>query len=277
MVTTEIQWAEAIRFRDLHTGGRLLVLPNAWDAASARIFEQAGFQALATTSAGVAFSLGYPDGERVSRAEMLEAVGRIARAVAIPVTADLEAGYGPTTNDAAETARGAIAAGAVGMNLEDSTADDQLVDVAAQVERIQAIKAVAEAEGIPFVLNARTDVFLLQIGDPAGRFEETVGRANAYRDTGADCLFVPGVADAETIGRLARAIRGPLNVLAVRGTPPTAELERLGVARVSLGSGPMRATLMLTMRVAQELAERGTFSYTESALPSRDSNRLFER
>ena len=277
-MVTENQRAKAQRFLELHTAGRLLVLPNAWDAGSARIFEQAGFQALGTTSAGVALSLGYPDGERVSRADMLEVVRRIASAVAIPITADLEAGYGPTVNDAVETAKGAIAAGAVGMNFEDSTSDDRLVNVSEQVERIRAVKKVAEAEGIAFVLNARTDVFLLQIGEPAGRFDETVRRANAYREAGADCLFVPGVADAETIGRLGRAIKGPLNVLAGRGTPPTAELERLGVARVSIGGGPMRAALTLTLRIAQELRERGTYtSFTENALPLRDFNRLFER
>ena len=272
------QRAKAKRFLELHTSGRLLVLPNAWDAGSARIFEHAGFQALGTTSAGVALSLGYPDGERVSRAEMLEVARRIASAVAIPVTADLEAGYGRAVNDAVETARGAIAAGAVGMNFEDSTSDDRLVDVAAQVERIRAIKKLAEAEKIAFVLNARTDVFLLGVGEPAGRFDEAVRRANAYRQAGADCLFVPGVTDAETIGRLVRAITGPLNVLAVRDTPRIAELERLGVARVSVGSGPMRATLALTQRVAQELRERGTYAgFTENTPPLRDFNRLFDR
>ncbi len=277
-MTGEAQRAKAKRFLDLHTAGRLLVLPNAWDAGSARIFEQAGFQALGTTSAGVALSLGYPDGERLSRSEMLEAVRRIVTAVEIPVTADLEAGYGPTVNDAVETARAAISAGAVGMNFEDSTSDDRLVDVATQVERIRAVKKAAEGHGMAFVLNARTDGFLLQIGDPAGRFDEAVRRANAYRTAGADCLFVPGVADAETIGRLVRAIHGPLNVLAVGGTPPTAELERLGVARVSVGGGPMRAALTLTLRIARELAERGTYgSFTENTLPLREFHRMFDR
>ena len=272
------QRAKAKRFLELHTSGRLLVLPNAWDAGSARIFEHAGFEALGTTSAGVALSLGYPDGERVSRAEMLEVARRIASAVAIPVTADLEAGYGSAVSDAVETARGAIAAGAVGMNFEDSTSDDRLVDVAAQTERIRAIKKLAEAEKIAFVLNARTDVFLLAIDEPESRFDEAVRRVNAYRQAGADCLFVPGVTDAETLGRLARAIKGPLNVLAVRGTPPIAELERLGVARVSVGSGPMRATLALTQRIAQELRERGTYAgFTEGTPPLRDFNRLFDR
>ncbi|MBI3031463.1 MAG: isocitrate lyase/phosphoenolpyruvate mutase family protein [Candidatus Rokubacteria bacterium] len=272
------QRAKAKRFLELHTSGRLLLLPNAWDAGSARIFEHAGFQALGTTSAGVALSLGYPDGERVSRAEMLEAVRSIASAVAIPVTADLEAGYGPAVSHAVETARGAMATGAVGMNFEDSTSEDRLVDVAAQVERIRAIKREADAQGIAFVLNARTDVFLLGVGEPAGRFDEAVRRANAYRQAGADCLFVPGVSDAETIGRLVRALAGPLNVLAVPGTPPVAELERLGVARVSVGSGPMRATLALTQRIAQELRERGTYTgFTENTPPLRHFNRLFER
>ncbi len=272
------QRAKAKRFLELHTSGRLLVLPNAWDAGSARIFEHAGFQALGTTSAGVALSLGYPDGERVSRAEMLKVARCIASAVAIPVTADLEAGYGAAVGDAVETARGAISAGAVGMNFEDSTSDDRLVDVAAQVERIRAIKREADTQGIAFVLNARTDVFLLGVGEPAGRFDEAVRRANAYREAGADCLFVPGVTDAETIGRLVRAITGPLNVLAVRETPRIAELERLGVARVSVGSGPMRATLALTQRIAQELRERGTYTgFTEGTPPLRDFNRLFDR
>jgi 2-methylisocitrate lyase-like PEP mutase family enzyme len=249
--------------RVLHQGPRLLVLPNAWDAASARIFERAGFPALATTSAGVAFALGYPDGEHVSRAEMLEVVARIARAVKIPVTADVEAGY----DDAVETARGAWAAGAVGMNLED-TAGAGLVDI------VPGVHAIREA--VPgMVINARTDIFLNAIGDEATRFERAVERLNAYRDAGADCLFAPGVRDRDTIGRLVRAVRGPLNILAVAGSPPIAELEKLGVARVSVGSGPMRATLGLVDRIARELHDQGTYdAMTDGAIPYAEVNRL---
>lgn len=271
------QREKAERLRELHRGPGILVLPNAWDAISAVLFAQAGFAAIATTSAGVAFSLGYPDGERIGREEMLAVVARIAAAVDVPVTADMEAGYG----DAAATAEGVIAAGAVGLNLEDaakSVDGGPLVDVPDQVAKIRAVRAVAGARGVPLVLNARTDVYLLGVGEPAGRFDEAVRRLRAYREAGADSLFVPGVRDAGTIGRLVRAVDGPLNILAGAGTPPVAELERLGVARVSVGSGPQRATLALVRRIAAELREQGTYStFTEESLSHGAVNRLLER
>jgi len=277
-MTTQRDKAE--QFRQMHNGPQPLVLPNAWDVASARIFEQAGYRAIATTSAGIAASLGYPDGQRVSRGAMIEVVERIARGVEVPVTADMEAGYGATVEDVAGTARAVIAAGAIGMNLEDATgqADSPLADVSVQVEKIRAIRQVAASKGVELVLNARTDVYLLGLGDPEYRFGEAVRRLNAYREAGADCLFVPGVSDATTIGQLVGAIHGPVNVLAGRGTPSVAELARLGVARVSVGSGPMRATLALLRRIAHELAEQGTYTaFADSALPYDEVNRLFER
>ncbi len=275
----KIQRERAGRLRALHQGPDILVLPNAWDVASARIFERAGFPAIATTSAGIANALGYPDGQHISRSEMLEVVARIAHAVNVPVTADMEAGYGPSARAAAEMARGVISAGAVGLNLEDTRSDGRtLVDPALAVDKIRAIRRQADEEGVPLVINARTDVFLAAIGDEATRLERTVERANAYRDAGADCLFVPGVRDAETIGRLAKAIRGPLNILAVSGTPPAAELQRLGVARVSVGSGPMRATLGLVDRIAKELRERGTYTLiTEGQLSYAEVNQMLAR
>ncbi len=256
--------AKSDLLRQLHQGPRLLVLPNAWDAASARIFERAGFAALGTTSAGVAFALGYADGQKISRDEMIGAVARIARAVKIPVTADVEAGY----DDAVETAREVWAAGAVGMNLED-TASGDLMDIA---PRVRAIR-----EAVPgMVINARTDIFLNAIGDDTTRFDRAVERLNAYREAGADCLFAPGVRDRDTIARLVRAVRGPLNILAVAGSPPIADLETLGVARVSVGSGPMRATLGLVDRIAHELRDRGAYTaMTDGAIAYADVNQLF--
>jgi 2-methylisocitrate lyase-like PEP mutase family enzyme len=191
-------------------------------------------------------------------------VGRIARAVKIPVTADVEAGY----DDAVETARGVWASGAVGMNLED-TAGAGLIDI---VPRVRAIR-----EAVPgIVINARTDIFLNAIGDEATRFDRAVERLNAYRDAGADCLFAPGVRDRDTIARLVRAVRGPLNILAVADSLPIAELEKLGVARVSVGSGPMRATLGLVDRIARELHDRGTYgAMTDGAIPYAEVNKLF--
>jgi 2-methylisocitrate lyase-like PEP mutase family enzyme len=253
--------------RQLHQGPPMLVLPNAWDAASARIFEEAGFPAIATTSAGVANSLGYPDVERIPRDEMLWMVKRIAESVSVPVTADVEAGYG----DPVGTARAVLDAGAVGMNLEDSALDGSLADLAAQVRLIAQVRAASE-----IVINARTDVYLFAVGNEATRFERTVERLNAYRKAGADSLFAPGVRDPETIGRLAKAVNGPLNILATAGVPNMAELERLGVRRVSIGSGAMRASMGLTQRIAKELKEHGTFaSMTDGAMPYPDANKLF--
>jgi 2-methylisocitrate lyase-like PEP mutase family enzyme len=254
--------SKAELFRSLHKP--VLVLPNAWDVASARIFERAGFPAIGSSSAGIAFALGYPDGQRISREEMLDVVARIARAVQVPVTADVEAGYG----DPVETARAVWAAGAVGMNLED-TVENEFIDLAAAVREIRrAVPAM--------VINARTDIFLNAMGDEAGRFDWAVEKLNAYRDAGADCLFAPGVRDGETIAKLVPAVRGPLNVLASTGSPEIAEMKRLGVARVSVGSGPMRAVMGLTARIASELHEHGTYrSLLEGAIPYADANRLF--
>jgi 2-methylisocitrate lyase-like PEP mutase family enzyme len=269
------QHARALRLLELHQGPRILVLPNAWDAASARIFEKAGFEAIATTSAGVAFSLGSPDSERIGRRVMLEAVARITSAVSLPVTADMLAGFGETAEDMKETVEAVIAAGAVGLNVEDREGA-ALADIARQAEKIQAIRSAAASGGIPLVINARTDVYLREIGEPASRLEHAVRRANVYRKAGADCLFVPGVRDPEVIRRLTAAIDGPVNILAVPGAPPVAELERLGVRRVSVGSGPMRATLALVTRIARELKEQGTYAAFSDALPGADVNRMFE-
>jgi 2-methylisocitrate lyase-like PEP mutase family enzyme len=274
------QAEKARKFLALHKGPKILLLPNAWDVASARIFEEAGFPAIATTSAGVANSLGYPDGQHIRPDEMLEVVRRIAEAVSVPVTADMEAGYGQTPEEVAATARGVLEAGAVGMNLEDTIEErpDSLADLNLQKERIRAILEVARSAGIPLVLNARSDVILAGVGEPATRAQRTIERLEAYREAGAQSLFAPGVKDKETIARLARGVHGPLNILATAGTPPIAELEKIGVARVSLGSGPMRATMGLVAQIARQLREKGTYSlFTDGAMTYTEANRLFEK
>jgi 2-methylisocitrate lyase-like PEP mutase family enzyme len=269
----------ARQFLKLHHGPKILVLPNAWDVASARIFEDAGFPAIATTSAGVAFSLGYPDGQKLPREDMLAAVRRIAEAVDLPVTADVEAGFGSTPEAVADTARAVIAAGAVGMNLEDGVEGrpDFLADVNLQTEIIRAVLEAGARAGVPFVLNARTDIFLYGIGPEETRLSRAIERLNVYYAAGAPVLFAPGVKDAETIGQLARGVAGPLNILATAGTPPVAELQQLGVARVSIGSGPMRATLGFLDRMARQLRAEGVFTMmTEGAMPFADANRLVQ-
>ena len=279
-MTIENQAALAERLRAMHHAPLApLILPNAWDAASARIIEQAGFPAIATTSAGVAWSLGYPDGERMSRATMLAAVGRIAARVQVPVTADLEAGYGPSPEDAAATATGAIEAGAVGFNFEDATDDaaHPLFTMSQQVERIQAARQAGAAAGVPLVINARTDVYLAQVGAPDTRFAETVRRLAAYRDAGADCLFAPGLSDAATIGALVRELGAPLNILAGPHSPPVRELAALGVARISLGGAVMRAALAFTQRAVTELREQSSFeTIVRTSISHADMQRLLE-
>jgi 2-methylisocitrate lyase-like PEP mutase family enzyme len=254
------QEEKAAALRGLHSAPPVLVLPNAWDVASAVLIASVpGCRAIATSSAGVAAVLGYPDGERIPAVEMLDMVRRIAAAVELPVTADVEAGYG----DAASTARAVWDAGAVGLNLEDAggSADEH-------VTRVRVARAAVPA----LVINARVDLYLLGRRD----FDEAVRRAGAYLAAGADSIFVPGVSDAETIGRLAEAIDAPLNVLAVPGTPPVAELERLGVARVSVGSGLMRAAAAYTGRAAARILDTGTFEDLDDAVGFRELGELLE-
>jgi 2-methylisocitrate lyase-like PEP mutase family enzyme len=268
------QAAKANLFRDLHRGPKILVLPNAWDVASARILENAGVAAIATTSAGVAFTLGYPDGQKISRDEMLSVVARIAAKVKIPVTADVEAGYGNRPEDAALTARAVIEAGAVGLNLEDRTDDRRLVDLSLQLEKIAAVRETSRMMGFPLVLNARTDVYLLELGKAESRFAETLNRLIAFREAGADCLFAPGIRDLEVIFRLVRELQHPVNILAGPGSPSIPELQSAGVARVSLGSSTMRATLGLVQRMAQELQTTGTYNSLEGAPSHTEINKL---
>ena len=259
---TVAQGKKAEILRKLHLGPRVLVLPNAWDVASACVLEEMGYPAIATTSAGVAFALGYPDGQRISRGEMLEVVGRIARAVRVPVTADMESGYGKTPAEMKETAKAIVAAGAVGLNFEDVTGDTESshVEVSLQVEKIRTIRETSASLGVPLVINARTDVYLMPIGPEATRFERTVERLRAYREAGADCVFAPGLVDRSVIGKLVKAVDAPLNILATQGCPSIPELGALGVRRLSMGSSVMRATLAAVRRMGKELMETGTYS-----------------
>ena len=254
----------------LHAGAGF-VLPNAWDAGSARILEQVGFPAVATTSAGIAWSLGLPDGGKVDRDTMLEHVARIVAALSVPVTADLESGYGPTPDDVAETVTRAVQAGAVGGNLEDA-ADGRLLDLEPAVERVAAPRAAAPRG--TFVLNARTDTYF--VGATDDPFDRTVERAHRYVEAGADCIFVPGVVDADTIRRLAAAIPAPLNVVAgLASTIDAPTLFSLGVQRVSLGGSLARAAYSLLERAGRELLDTGTLGFLNGALGYADLQHRF--
>ncbi len=273
------QAEKAERFAALHRGDGILVLPNAYDVISACVLADVGFEAVATTSGGCAFSLGFRDGEDMSRADMAAVVARIAGAVKLPVSADMEAGYGPEPIDVAETVRATIDAGAVGINIEDSTKQGPraLLDFDLSVARIRAAREAATAAGLAMVINARTDVYSVGGGEDEGaRLDEAVRRANAYLEAGADCAFVIGARDGELIGRLAAAIDGPLNVLAGPSTPSVAELQELGVKRVSLGSGFAKAALSQVKKAAEELRDKGTYEFTRSVLGQPEINRILK-
>jgi 2-methylisocitrate lyase-like PEP mutase family enzyme len=269
-VTTGPSIGKAAALLALHAGSGF-VLPNAWDAGSARILEQVGFPAIATTSAGIAWSCGLPDGEALDRDRMLEHVGRIVAAVGVPVTADLEAGYGDTPDDVGRTVALAVKIGAVGGNLEDASRGG-LFSIDEAVERLAAARATAPSG--TFVLNARTDTYFAGATDDA--FAETVERAVRYVEAGADCVFVPGVDDEDTIRRLAAAIPGPLNVVAgLANVIDAPTLFSLGVKRVSLGGSLARAVLSTLERAGQELLDSGTLGFLDGAIGYADLQRRF--
>ncbi len=269
--------AKARAFKALHDGPDIFLMPNAWNAGSARILAASGFAAIGTTSAGIAFSLGRPDYEgRLSRDETMEELGRIAAAVVVPVSADLEAGYGPDPEDVAETIRQAIAAGAVGGSIEDVTGDPAapLFEPALAAERIRAARAAADSSDIAFTLTGRAECYLVDHPEP---FAESVRRANLYREAGADCLYVPGARDAKTIAGLVREIDGPINVVVgLAGEPLSlAELSDLGVRRVSIGGSLARASFATVRRAAEEMARDGTFQFSRDAIPDAEMCALF--
>jgi 2-methylisocitrate lyase-like PEP mutase family enzyme len=278
-VSTPDQRQLAEDFRKLHRTPPILLLPNAWDPMSARIFEAAGFPAVATTSGGLCWALGYPDGEQAPWQEVVAATRRIVEAVSVPVTADIEAGYGETAAQVGQHVADIVRAGVVGINLEDSTPQPSLPirtleDAAA---RIRAARAAADAEGVSIVINARIDLYLKHIGDEATRYAETVRRADAYVAAGADCIFPFGLADLDVIGKLAAAIKAPINVVGRAGTPGLAQLQAAGVARVSIASGATLVAMSLIQRVAEELRHKGEFDILRASMTRIDAQRLFAK
>jgi 2-methylisocitrate lyase-like PEP mutase family enzyme len=251
---------------ELHHGDHVLTLANSWDVAGARIAEQAGVPAVATTSAGVAWSLGAADGDRLDRDSAIGLVSRVAAAVDVPVTADIETGFGQTPDDVAETVRLVLAAGAVGINIEDGAAPLRPL-----VEQADRIAAARQAAGdFPLFINARVDTFLRADGDPG----ETVRRATAYVEAGASGVFVPGTGDLAVLALLVREIPAPLNVLAGPGSPSVAQFAEIGVARVSLGSAVAEAAYAVVQRATHELLATGTYTALTDAIDYGELNKL---
>lgn len=277
-MTKDDQKRLADAFRRAHRGPPLLLLPNAWGAMSARQFEAAGFGAIATTSGGVAWALGFADGEHAPWSEIVAATERIVRATRIPVTADIEAGYGDTPDQVAKSIADIVRTGVVGFNLEDGTsrADMPVRPIEDAVARIRAAREACEAAGVPAVINARVDLYIKNVGEPAARFDETVRRSKAYLAAGADCIYPFGLADMEIITRLAKAVDAPINIVARAGTPPAADLERIGVRRVSIAAGATLAVMSLIKRIGAELHASRTFDGLEHSMNRPEAQKLFE-
>jgi 2-methylisocitrate lyase-like PEP mutase family enzyme len=279
MRQTTLQQTRAEAFHQMHAG--MLVLVNVWDAASARLFEEAGSPAIATTSAGIAWSLGYSDGEQISLSELLEACARICRVVTAPVSVDIERGYGKTPAEVAAMVGALLELGVVGINIEDgiTPGTNEIAPPNILAEKISAIREVAEEAGLRLFINARTDTYLAPADDPHARFEETVRRAQKYIAAGADGIFVPGLEKLEEMEQMVRILTRPLNIYAgYAGLPPVNELRRVGVRRVSLGCGPLQAALALARRIAAETLVNGTYTaMTANMLSAAEANALFSR
>jgi 2-methylisocitrate lyase-like PEP mutase family enzyme len=266
MTVSKIQKEKAERFLKYHHDEEILVLLNSWDPGGSRLIEACGYKAIATTSMGIAASLGYPDCQIIQLSEMIEVITGIVHGVKVPVTVDIEAGYGKNLDEIIESLKKIIATGIVGINIEDSIdLNPALIDEMEFCERISAIRALSESLGFHLVINARTDSFFTSPGTPRDNLSESIRRGNKYKEAGADCIFVQPVWDKATISTLVREIHAPINILAnpanSAGTPPSArELQDLGVARLSLGSAVMKATLALIKKIADELSGRGTYN-----------------
>ena len=276
MAIVTAQHDSARLFHTLHDPAAPLALANAWDAASARLVEAAGARAVATTSAGVSWGLGAADGNHLGRDEAIALIRRVVAAVSIPVSADIESGFGATPAEVADTVVQVITAGAVGINIEDAHTDGSspLRPVAEQSERIAAARSAAEEAGIPLYINARVDTYLLAVGPEETRLQEARNRARAYLDAGASGVFVPGVTDADVVAALTEGIPAPVNILAGPGAPSVAELSKLGVARVSLGSSVAEAAYAVVRRVATEMTTTGTYASLTDAVDYNEFNAL---
>ncbi len=265
-MVSSIQKEKAELFLKYHQDKEILVLLNSWDIGSSKLIEASGYKAIATTSMGVAASLGYPDSQVIQLSEMIGIIKGIVKAVQVPVTVDIEAGYGNNVNEVIDSVKKIIATGIVGINIEDSIdLSPELIDETEFCERISAIRELSDSLGFHLVINARTDSFYTSSGSTQEKLSESIKRGNKYREAGADCIFVQPVWEKETIKTLVKEINAPINILSnptIGGGSPlsVSELQDLGVARLSLGSGLMKASLALIKKVADELSEKGTYN-----------------
>ena len=277
IIINNAQREKAKAFLRMHQTEGMFVIPNAWDAASAYIYEKAGFAAVATTSAGIAYALGYPDGEQVSLEDLLFVVKKITGRVQVPVSVDFERGYAEEPAQVKENARRLLAAGAVGFNLEDGQADGRLSPLELQVQKIQALCELKKELALPFVINARTCAYWLNIGSEGEKLAEAVRRGNAFAEAGADCVFVPGAMNQETARALVSGIHAPLNLILNGVYHDFMGLAKLGVRRFSTGSGPVRYLCEETMKMAEKIKDGDVDAVLQSTFSYAKANAFFQK
>jgi 2-methylisocitrate lyase-like PEP mutase family enzyme len=271
--------AKSRKLKELVRAPEILVMPGAYDVLSARLFEQMGFKAIQCTSGGIAATLGYPDGEVMSRAQTVEVTGKIVGAVSVPVNADAERGYGDE-NEIGDTVRGLVAVGTAGMNLEDGAGGKQggagrgLVELNDQLRKVAAVMKAKRELGSEFFLNARVDALMVMTEDPKKALDEAIRRGNAYAEAGGDCIFFMQAVSRDVIGRLAKEVKAPVSVLAGPKTPSVSELQELGVARVSYGSAFLKAAIGATRRLAQEIRDQGTITALKDGMQTPEISAL---
>src|SRR5574342_1138607 len=270
--------AKSRTLKELVRAPEILVMPGAYDVLSALLFEQMGFKAIQGTSGGIAAALGYPDGEVMSRELFLSTTGKFAAAVSVPVNADGERGYGDE-NEIRNTVRSLIALGVAGMNLEDGSGGKPggargLVPLPEQLNKIAAVMETKRALGSEFFLNARVDAFHVMTDDPEKALDEAIRRGNAYAEAGGDCIFYLNLHDSQTIGTVAKEVKAPVSILAGAQSPSVTELQELGVARVSYGSGFMKAAITGSKKLAQEILEKGTVAAMKEGMQTPEINAL---
>lgn len=274
---TQRQRQLAQSFIDMHTQENMLVLPNVWDAGSAYVFEKQGFKAVATTSAGVAYAHGYPDGESISLEDLALCVKQITRRIDIPLSVDFERGYGETAEQVKQNARYLLRAGAVGFNIEDGLPDGTLSDMDAQIEKIKALSELKQEEGVPFVINARTCAYWLNVADEQEKLQIAIDRGNGFKQAGADCVFVPGAMDQQTVAEIVRGINAPVNIVLNPKFHDFKQLREVGVRRLSVGSGPARSVLNYLIEIADDLKNDQVTEMLNHNFSYGEANRYFDK
>jgi 2-methylisocitrate lyase-like PEP mutase family enzyme len=270
--------AKSRKLRELVRAPEILVMPGAYDVLSAMLFEQMGFKAIQGTSGGIAASLGYPDGEVMSQDLFIEISGAFAAAVTVPFNADGERGYGDESG-VRDTVRALVARGVAGMNLEDGAAKGSsgLVEMSQQVRKIKAVMETKRELGSDFFLNTRVDAFHVVTDDPKKALDEAIRRGNAYAEAGGDCVFYLNLHAAETIGRVAKEVKAPVSILAGPQSPKVSELQELGVARVSYGSGFLKAAIGEARRLALEIQQKGSVAALKEAMQTPEITALLKK